>query len=290
MTDLAQLLVLGLKSGAVYALVALGFTLIHSATGAINFAQGEFFMLGGVLATAFTTAGVSLLPAVVYAVVLTGAIGVVMELLAVRPLGDGNPLRIVLSSIGCSVLLKQIALHLYGPDERPLAPFSPGPSIRMLGVAFERQALWLWGLTALSLVLFALLFRYTMLGRALRAVAMDRDAARLSGIDARLMVTMIFGVAAALSALAGAAVTPMTQTAWDVGTRIGVKGFAGAILGGISSPATAVAGGLLLGILETLTAGLIDPLFKDMVALVVLLAVLVFRPAGLFASARKDRV
>lgn len=290
MEAFAQFVVSGLKSGAIYALVALGFTIVFAATGAINFAQGEFFMLGGVIGVFLSTLGFPLPLAVLGAVILTAAIGVAFELLAVRPLGGGDPLRIIMVTIGGSVLLRQFALHLFGPDELTLASFSEGRSVRFLGAAIERQSLWIWGLTLAAVVALWAMYRYTAFGKAMRATALNPNAARLVGVDAPGMVTASFGLAAALGAIAGLATAPLTQTAFNVGSAIGLKGFAAAILGGLGNPIAAVGGGLVLGLLEALTAGYVNALYKDAVALVVLLLVLFIRPQGLFGGKGREKV
>jgi branched-chain amino acid transport system permease protein len=288
--DLLQFLVAGLKNGSIYALVALGFTIVYAATGAINFAQGEFYMLGGMLGVWFVRLGLPLPAAALAAVLTAAAIGAVFEVLAVRPIATGDPLRIIMVTIGGSVVLSHAAMHLWGPDELPLAPFTAGPSIRAFGAAVERQTLWIWALTFLAVVGLVLLYRRTAFGKAMRATSIQRDAARLVGIDAKAMVTYSFALAAALGALGGLAVAPLTQTAFDVGAGIGVKGFAAAILGGLGNPVAAVGGGLILGLLESLTAGYINPLYKDAVALVVLLGVLFVRPQGLLGAFRREKV
>jgi branched-chain amino acid transport system permease protein len=288
--ELLQFLIAGLKNGSIYALVALGFTIVFAATGAINFAQGEFFMLGGMLGVYFAGLGLPLPVAAVAAIAATAAIGAVFELLAVRPISGGDPLRIIMVTIGGSVLLRQFALHLFGPDERALAPFTEGASLKVLGAAIERQTLWIWLLTALAVVALALLYRRTTFGRAMRATAMRRDAARLVGVDANAMVTWSFALAAALGAVGGLAVAPLTQTAFGVGAGMGVKGFAAAVLGGLGNPVAAVGGGLILGLLESLTAGYVDPLYKDAVAFIVLLVVLFVRPQGLLGGSGRTKV
>ncbi len=290
MEALLQFLIAGLKSGAIYALVALGFTIVFAATGAINFAQGEFFMLGGMLGVWLSSVGLPLPLAVFGAVVLTAGIGALFEVLAVRPIADGDPLRIIMVTIGGSVLLRQMALHLFGPDEVPLAPFTAGRSVRFLGAAIERQTFWIWGLALVSVAVLWFVYTRTRFGKAMRATSLTRDAARLVGIDAAAMVTASFALAAALGAVAGLVVAPLTQTAFDVGAGIGVKGFAAAILGGLGNPIAAVGGGLILGVLESLTAGYLNPLYKDAVALVVLLLVLFVRPQGILGGARKEKV
>lgn len=290
MDALLQFLIAGLKNGSIYALVALGFTIVYAATGAINFAQGEFFMLGGMLGVTFASAGLPLPVAVVAAIVATAAIGAAFELLAVRPIAGGDPLRIIMVTIGGAVILRQLALHLFGPDERALPAFTGGASLKILGAAIERQTIWIWLLMAATVVVLALLYRRTTFGRAMRATSIRRDAARLVGIDAQLMVTASFALAAALGALGGLAVTPLTQISFSVGIGVAVKGFAAAILGGLGNPVAAVVGGLILGLLEALTAGYLDPVYKDAVALIVLLVVLFVRPQGLLGTSARVKV
>lgn len=290
MNELLQFLVAGLKSGSVYALVALGFTMVFAASGAINFAQGEFFMLGGMLGAWLVHLGLSLPIAAVLAIAGTAAIAAVFELLAVRPLGSGDPLRIVMVTIGGSVVLKQLALHVFGPNELTLPSFSSGGSFQVLGASIERQTVWIWVLTALAVALLLVLYRRTPLGQAMRATALNAEAARLVGIDTRAIGTISFALAAALGAVAGLAVAPLTQTAFDVGSAMSVKGFAAAVLGGLGNPVAAVGGGLVIGLLESLTAGYVNPLYKDGVAFIVLLLVLFVRPQGLFAALRREKL
>lgn len=290
MSELLQFLIAGLKSGAIYALVALGFTIVYSATGAINFAQGEFYMLGGMTGVALSQAGLPLVAAVPAAILITAVIGAAFEFLAVRPISSGDPLRIIMVTIGGAVVLRQAALHLFGPNERALAPFTEGDSIKLFGAAIERQTLWVWALTLVAVVLLSLVYRRTAFGKAMRATSVSRDAARLSGINASSMVTASFALAAALGALGGLVVAPLTQTAFSVGAGMGVKGFAAAILGGLGNPVAAVGGGLVLGLLESLTAGYINPLYKDAVSVIVLLAVLFVRPQGLLGGRSREKV
>ncbi len=290
MDELLQFLVAGLKNGSIYALIALGFTIVFAATGAINFAQGEFFMLGGMIGVAFATLGLPLPLAAVAAVAATAAVGAVFELLAVRPIKGGDPLRIIIVTIGGAVLLRQLALHVFGPQERALEPFTHGASLKVLGAAIERQTVWIWVFTALSVAVLAVLYRKTAFGRAMRATAIRRDAARLVGVNTALMVTASFALAAGLGAMAGLLVTPLTQTAFTVGAGMGVKGFAAAVLGGLGDPVGAVCGGLLLGLLEALVAGYIDPVYQDAVAFIVLLLVLFLRPQGILGGSAREKL
>ena len=289
--QLSQFVFAGLKSGAIYALLALGFTIVYAATGVINFAQGEFFMLGGMLAVWVLDAlGVPLLLAAVASVVLTALAGVVFEFLAIRPRKDADPLALIIITVGGSMLIKSLARHAFGPDELPLPVFTEGGSLHVLGALVERQAVWLWLLTALAVAGLTLLYSRTRFGLAMRACAVDREAAKLMGIDTRRVVMVTFALAGALGAVAGVAVAPLTQTAYDVGAAVGLKGFAAAILGGLGSPLAAVVGGLLLGLAESLSVAALSSEFKDAVAILLLLGVLFFRPEGLFRRSRGEKV
>ena len=238
----------------------------------------------------FAELGLPLPIAAVAAIAATAAIGAAFELLAVRPISGGDPLRIIMVTIGGAVVLRQLALHLFGPDERALAPFTQGASIKLFGAAIERQTVWIWALTGLAVVALALLYRRTTFGVR---CGPPRSGATRHGSWASTptaMVTWSFALAAALGAVGGLVVAPLTQTAFDVGAGMGVKGFAAAILGGLGNPVAAVGGGLILGLLESLTAGYVDPIYKDAVALVVLLVVLFVRPQGLFGGSGREKV
>ncbi len=289
--ELLQFALAGLKNGAIYALVALGFTLVYAATGAINFAQGEFYMLGGMLSVwAYAGLGLPLPVAGLVGVALTAVVGGVFEFLAVRPRKDGDLLAIIIITVGGSMVLSSAARHLFGPLEKALPAFSGTGTVSIFGAVLEIQSLWILGLTTLAVLALWYLYNRTSLGRAMRACAVNRDAARLVGIDPRKIVTVSFVLAAALGALAGLAVTPLTQTAFDVGPSVGIKGFAAAILGGLGNPIAAVAGGIVLGMLESLSIAFISSTYKDAIALVVLLGVLFWRPQGIFGASRREKV
>jgi branched-chain amino acid transport system permease protein len=288
--EFLQYVVAGLKSGSVYALVALGFTVVYGSTGVINFAQGEFFMLGGMLSVFFYRSGLPLPLAGLAGVVTTAAVGIAFERLALRPRRAAGPLILIIITIGGSMVMKSLARHAFGPDEMSLPEFTPGPSFDVAGVAIERQALWVWGLTLVTVLGLTWLYRKTRFGRAMRACSISHDAARLMGVDTARVVMVSFGIAAALGALAGLAVTPLTQTSWDAGASAGLKGFAAAILGGLGNPVASVVGGLVLGLLESLSIAFLSSTYKDAISLAVLLLVLFVRPQGLFGRARREKV
>lgn len=289
-SELLQLVIAGLKNGSIYALLALGFTIVYAATNVINFAQGEFYMLGGMLAVfAFSGLNVPLVAAVALAVVTVAGIGALFERLAIRPRKDADPMALIIITVGGSLVFASVARHLFGSDALPLPEFTPGPSFVLAGAAIERQTIWIWVIVTATVVGLTLLYNRTRLGRAMRACMENREAARLMGIDTARVVMVSFALAAALGALAGVAVTPLTSTRFDIGAGIAVKGFAAAILGGLGSPLAAVAGGLLLGLIEQAVIPF-SSVLKDVVALAVLLLVLFVRPQGLFRRTRKEKV
>ncbi len=294
---IGQFVVAGLKSGAVYALVALGFTIVYAATNVINFAQGEFYMLGGMLGVFFfRSLGLPVLVAVPAAVLATALVGVGVDLAAIRPRKDAESMPLIIITIGVSMLLASAARHLFGPYDQQMPSFTPGPSLTFSGVSVERQTLWVWGLVAVAVAALWFLYARTRLGRAMRACMEDREAAALMGIDTATVVTVSFALAAALGALAGVAVAPLTQTRFDVGTGVAIKGFAAAVLGGLGNPVGAVAGALVLGLIESLSVAMLSTyvqgssVYKDIIAVGVLLLVLFVRPQGLLGRARGDKV
>lgn len=290
-TSLLQFLIAGLKNGSIYALVALGFTIVYAATGIVNFAQGEFYMLGGmssvwVMSSLKVPLGVALVAGVAFTVV----VGLLMERFLLRPRRDAGPMVLIIITIGASLLLRSLARHGFGANELALPAFTEGDSLQVAGAAIELQALWVWGITLVAVVVLWLVYERTSFGRAMRACQVSHEAARLMGIDTAKVVMAAFGLAAALGAIAGVVVAPLTQTSFDVGARIGLKGFAAAILGGLGSFRAAVAGGLLLGVVESLSVAFISSTYKDAIALVVLLLVLFLRPQGLFGRAEREKV
>lgn len=289
--QLMQFVFAGLKSGAIYALMALGFTIVYAATDAINFAQGEFFMLGGMLAVwSLNALGLPLLLAGLLAIVLTSIIAVVFEELAIRPRKDADPLALIIITVGGSLLITSLAQHTFGPDEVALPAFSEGGSLHVLGALVERQTVWLWVLTAVAVAGLSFLYGRTRFGLAMRASSVSREAAKLMGIDTRRVVMATFGLAGALGAIAGVAVTPLTQMAYSAGPGVAVKGFAGAILGGLGSPLASVLGGLILGLAESMSVAALSSEFKDATAILLLLAVLFLRPQGLLRRSKREKV
>ncbi len=289
--QLTQYLVSGVSTGAIYALIGLGFTIIYNSTSIINFAQGEFVMLGGILSFFFhTTLKLPLAIAIVLAISTATFTGALFERLAIRPLKSATPLSVVIVTIGGSILMRGLAMLIWGKDTHSLPPFSGNQPLDLWGATILPQHLWIFGVTLLVIFSSKLFFNYTITGKAMRACACNRRAAGLVGIDVNRMVLFSFIISSAMGAMAGVIIAPLTMTAYDVGVMLGLKGFCAAIIGGMSSGFGTVLGGLILGILESLGAGLISSGYKDAIAFIVLLLILFARPQGLFKKADTDRV
>ena len=289
--QLTQYLVSGLSTGAIYALIGIGFAIIFNATEIINFAQGEFVMLGGMMTLFFLNVVKIPLPlAILSAVAGTTVAGVLFEQLAIRPLKKPTPLELVIITIGGSILIRGIAMLLWGKDTFAIPSFTGSEPIQLGTATILPQHLWIFGLTCLAIILNKLFFQYSITGKAMRACAANKRAAGLVGIDVKRMVLFSFAISSALGSLAGIIVAPLTMTSYDVGIMLGLKGFCAAIIGGMSGGVPTVLGGLLLGTLESFGAGLVSSGYKDAIAFVILLLILFMRPQGLFKKADTDRV
>jgi branched-chain amino acid transport system permease protein len=290
---LAQLLQIsfsGVTVGATYALAALGFTLIFNASGVINFAQGEFIMLGGMLALMLNRAGLPLPFAIVLAILITALVGILVEKLAIEPAGDAEVGTLIIITIGASLAIRGFAQIFFGKDAHALPAFFGETPIPILGAALLPQSLWVLGITTAIVAALTGFFSRTLTGKAMLATAHNKLAAQLVGIDTRFILMLSFGLAAALGASGGILVAPITYTSYDVGVMLGLKGFVAATLGGLGSGLGAIAGGLLLGMVEAVTAGLISSAYKDATPFVLILFVLFFLPQGLFGKKTTERV
>lgn len=289
--QILQYIFSGLSTGAIYSLIGIGFAIIYNSTGIINFAQGEFVMLGGMMTWFFySTMGLPLLAAMILAILLTTAVGVVFERLAIRPLRNATPLILVIITIGASILIRGFAMLLWGKDTHSLPMFTGSEPITIAGATMLPQHLWIIGITLCIIVLNRLYFYHSVSGKAMRACSHNRRAASLVGIDVKRMVLIAFALSSAMGSVAGIITAPLTMTSYDVGIMLGLKGFCAAIIGGMSSGIATVFGGLLLGVLESLGAGLISSGYKDAIAFIILLLILFIRPQGLFKKAETERV
>ncbi len=280
-TELLQYLFSGLTNGAIYALIALGFSIIFNATSIINFAQGEFVMLGALAVISFYSLGLALPLAFCLAVVAVTLMGLVFERLAIRPARDSTPISLIIITVGGGVLLKGLAMLFWGKDAYTLPPFSGQQPLSLAGATILPQSLWIFGLTILLVAALELFFRFTILGKAMRAASFNPVAARLVGIRVSQMVQLSFALSAGLGATAGVMIAPITMGVYDMGTMLGLKGFCAAVIGGLGSIFGGVLGGLVLGVAEAFASGLLSSGYRDAVAFLILLLVLFFRPQGL---------
>jgi branched-chain amino acid transport system permease protein len=286
-----QYLVAGLTYGTIYAIVGIGFNIIYNSTGIINFAQGEFVMLGGM--TAVTLNGFLPLPvAIIGAVLITMIIGGLIEITFIRWLVKPSVLRMIIITIGLSILIREAALALWGEGVRSL-PYFTGNEITALsfgGVRVSPQVLWSLGVCSIIVILLNLFFKFTMLGWQMRACASNREAAALCGIPTKNMVTLSFVLSAGIGALAGCVVSPITYTQYNIGSGLAIKGFTVAILGGLGNSMAAVGAGLILGILESFSIWVMPTAYKDAISISLLLLMLVVRPGGLFGNKEAFRL
>lgn len=281
----------GLSTGAIYALIGIGFSIIYNATGIINFAQGEFVMLGGLLTlSCLDLLKLPLWAAIPCAVAVSTVVGILFERLAIRPLRQPTPINLVIITIGGSILIRGIAMLVWGKDTYSVPPFSGDNPIAIGGATILPQHIWIFAITLIIIVINKIYFYHTISGKAMRACSCNRRAAGLVGIDVRRMVLFSFIISSAMGAVAGIIIAPLTMTAYDVGVMLGLKGFCAAVIGGMSSGISTVIGGLILGVLESLGAGLISSGYKDAIAFIILLLILFIRPQGLFGKADSERV
>ena len=290
MAELLQFVFSGLTVGAIYALVALGFTLIYKASDIINFAQGEFVMLGGMTTVFAAQAGMPLPIAALIAVVLTTAVGLALHRFAVAPARGASPVALIMITIGASIFLRGVAQIVFDKRFHSLPSLFGGDPIKFGGAAILPQSLVVLASATVIVVVLWLFIDRTMLGKAVIATAANRLAARLIGVNTRSIVDFSFAVSAAIGAIAGILITPIALTSYDAGTSLALKGFAAAMLGGIGSAPGAVIGGLVIGMIEAMSAGYFSSNYKDAVAFLIILVVLIFIPQGLFGRAKVERV
>jgi|APFre7841882654_1041346.scaffolds.fasta_scaffold07858_5 branched-chain amino acid transport system permease protein len=286
-----QYLMAGLTQGSIYALIGLGFTLIYAVTSIINFAQGEFVMIGGMLSyTLAASAGLSIPLSLLISVLTTAIIGALMYLLAIRTARRASVISLIIITIGFSIFIRGIASEIWGVDYVRPPFFSGNNSLSFLGAYIEPQALWIIGTTLSVTILLYLFLSHTMTGKALKACAINPSAASLVGINTKAMALIAFLLAAAIGSIGGVVMAPLTLTSYNIGVMLGLKGFVAASIGGFKSPIATVIGGILLGVVENLAVGLnwgpFTSAYKDVIALIALLLILIIRSGKLAAEER----
>ena len=285
-------LISGLNLGSIYALIALGYTMVYGIAKMLNFAHGDIIMVGAysVIVSAVT---LKLPPivAILIAVVVCAALGVTIEFLVYRPLRQSPPLAVLITAIGVSYLLQNLALLIFGPEQKSTPALFDLPSLTLGGVTVDGITLLTLGVTAAIMVGLTLFINLTRMGKAMRAVSEDRDAAELMGISVNKTITITFAIGSALAAVAsvffGATYTYIKPT---TGSMPGIKAFTAAVFGGIGSIPGAMIGGVLLGVIEILGKAYVSTELGDALVFAVLILVLLVKPTGLLGKPVREKV
>jgi len=278
----------GVTKGCIYAIVAIGFSIIYSSTQVINFAQGEFVMVGAMVA-AVLLAKTNLLVALPTAVAAGCLVGGFVALLVLIPIRRASVITLIIITIGASIMFRGLAQLFWGESAIPAPPFTgveaggyvEDREFHLFGAVVRSQELWVVGVTGLLVLGMHLFFKYSLIGQAMRACAMNQTGAKIVGISVRRVIVASFVMAAGLGAVAGVVVSPVFYAKCNMGTALGLSGFCAAVLGGLGNFGGGVVAGIILGIVESLTGGLLWSDYKDAIAFVILLAILFVRPEGL---------
>lgn len=289
-SQLLQFLLSGLTVGGIYALIGLGFVTTYNVTGILNFAQGEFVMLGAMITVALVALKLPILIAIVLAVLIVALIGALIERLTIYPARHASLVTVIIITIGVSISIRGLALLVWGTDPYALNAFSTGSPLSLAGASITRQAVWVIGTAVVVVIALFFFFERTYLGKAVRACVVNKLAARLMGISPQFMSLLAVALSAGLGAIAGIVITPITMATYDMGLMLGLKGFVAAVLGGLTSISGAILGGFLLGILESMGSGLISSGYKDAIAFLILVLVLFVKPSGLLGGIGSKRV
>lgn len=283
----------GLPIGAIYALVALSYSLIYAASGVLNWSQGDMVMLGAYVGfSLFQLLHLGFTPALLVSMAVVGAVGVIVQYAILRPLRERQapPINVVIATLGVAIISRNVALAIWGADAQVFpAPVSADPlTFGVLSVTPQDLLIVAVGI-GLMLVLQYLL-KYTREGKALRAVAQDRYAAVLMGVDTGRSDAVAFAASAALGAAAGILVAPVFFVTFNMGAGIGLKGFVAAVIGGLGNIPGAIAGGFFLGVVESIAGGQISSGYRDAITFALLILVLWLRPSGLFITKVRQKV
>jgi branched-chain amino acid transport system permease protein len=291
LSDLIQFLFIGLQRGSIYAMVAMGYNIIYNSTGVINLAQGEFVVLGGLMmVTLTTTLNLSIPLGFLLTVLFVTLTGILIERFTIKPLKNASVMRLIIITIALSILMKGMAMCVWGKGTHFMRHFSSETPFEIGGATILPQTIWIIGILVAIVGAFIWFFNYTMIGKSMRACSINRDSARLAGINDRNMVMLSFALSAGIGGIAGIIITPIIQMDYGRGALLGLKGFGAAVVGGLGNSIGAVVAGILLGILEAMGGGYISSHYMDAIALLILLIVLFVRPSGIFGSSEVSRL
>jgi branched-chain amino acid transport system permease protein len=291
----AQLVMNGLVVGSIYALVALGFVVIYKASSILNFAQGEFLMLGAYVCLASLAAAPVPFPAAFLLTLgFSVALGLFLERAVLRPMIGEPVISVIMVTLGLSAILKAVVQCIWGTDTRPFPQVFPSEPVLLGPFPVSQGYLWSVACVSVLLVLFTLFFKYTREGIAMRAVAFSQQTALSMGISVKRIFALSWSIAAVVSAVGGILLGAVRGSVDGSLAFFGLKVVPVAILGGLDSVLGAIVGGLVIGVLENLSGGYLDPLFgggvKEVAPFVVLVLILMVKPYGLFGKVKIERV
>ncbi len=292
MEQLIQQLINGISLGSIYALIALGYTMVYGIIKLINFAHGDIYMIGA-YAGFFATAMFKLpfIPALILAMVVAGIIGMIIERLAYRPLRHAPKIAVLITAIGVSLLLEYGGMLLFTPQPRTFPAVFEAATYHFGPFVINSQQIVIMVVSVILMVILTYVVQKTKVGKAMRAVSFDTDAARLMGIDVDRIISATFGIGSALAAAAGVLVGVYYNSIDPLmGIMPGLKAFVAAVLGGIGIIPGAMAGGVILGVIEALVSGFISSTFRDAAAFAILIIILLFKPSGLFGKNVREKV
>ena len=288
---LGQLIASGLALGSIYALLALSLVLISKSTDVVNFAQGEMAMFGTFICFALLTkAGMPLIAVLVLAAPIGALLGLATERIAIRPLQGAPQVNALIATIGLWMIFHHSAGWIWGYDPVRFPSLFPSDPLNVLGARVAQNSLGIIGVSVLVMILLYLFFAYTRTGIGMRAASMNRRAAQLMGVEVQKVGLLAWALATAISVVSGLLIAPLTFLDFEMMFAVLLKAFAGAILGGFNSLPGAVAGCLLVGVLESLFAAYVSTAFKDTFAFCIIIAVLMLRPQGLFTRPLEAKV
>ncbi len=289
MNELFGFLLSGVTVGFIYALVGIGFTVIYNSSGIINFSQGEFVMAGGMSAVFLLKAGFPLGASSILAILITSMIGIFLYKL-ISMSKDSSQISLIILTLGYAIFLRGLAQVVFDKELHTMPSFVGDGAFDILGTTLTYQAILIMVVSIFIVISLYFFFKKTKTGQAMMAASINVDAAKLMGINIKKILMLNFALSAIIASIGGILLTPMTSTNYEVGIMLGLKGFCAAIIGGLGNPFGAVAGGLVLGILESLVAGYVSSEYKDAVAFIVLLGILFFMPGGIFGNTKAQRV
>lgn len=291
MVEFLQQTINGLVMGSSYVLTAMGLTLIFGMLDMLNFAHGELLMVGAFVAVALVTSfGLPYLVAIPLAMIVVAILGVIIQRLAFNPLRNADRVSLLVSSLGVSIILQNLVRLIWGPDPRNLASPFTDVQLHFSGMALNGQRLFVVLMAAVFIGILYYVIQKTKVGIAMRACAFDMETARLMGIKANKVIIMTFAIGAGMAASAGTLLAPIFSVYPTMGVMATTKAFVVVLLGGIGNVGGAIVGGLILGLVETYAAGYWSSEYKDVIAFVIMILVLLFKPAGLFGKNIQEKV